>query len=287
MAHMPSRSARTPDRRLVERLRAAGCVFAEDEARLLLSSAASVTELDAMAERRAAGEPLEHILGWAEFCGLRISVDRGVFVPRRRTSLLVDQAAALALPGAVVVDMCCGSGAVGVALGAALGHIELHAVDIDPAAVRCARRNVTPMGGQVYAGDLFEPLPTALRGRVDLLVANTPYVPTDAIGQMPPEARDHEPRAALDGGRDGLDIQRRVAAAAAAWLAATGHLLVETSEGQAAESVSLLVGQGLLARVARSDDLGATVVIGRQPTHNMGGDWANMGMRNRRHPLTQ
>src|SRR5947208_16853812 len=128
----------------VTRLRAAGCVFAEDEARLLVSAARTPAELAAMVDRRAAGVPLEHVLGWAEFCGLRIAVDPGVFVPRRRTEFLVRQAAALARQAAgaparqdpgrpravVVVDLCCGSGAVGAALAAALGQVELHAADI-------------------------------------------------------------------------------------------------------------------------------------------------------------
>ena len=171
-------------------------------------------------------QTLEHVIGWAEFCGLRIAVESGVFVPRRRTEFLVDQAAALAKPGAVVVDLCCGTGAVGAALTAALEQIELYAADIDPAAVRCARRNVTAAGGYVYEGDLYEPLPATLRGRVDILVANAPYVPADAIELLPREARIYESLVALDGGADGLDVQRRVATAAPLWLTPGGHLLV-------------------------------------------------------------
>jgi release factor glutamine methyltransferase len=248
---------------IVTRLRAAGCVFAEDEARLLMSAARTPADLDTMVDRRAAGLPLEHVLGWAEFCDLRIAVDPGVFVPRRRTELLVRQAAALARPRAVVVDLCCGSGAVGAALIAALDRVELHAADIDPAAVRCARRNVAAAGGQVYEGDLYQPLPPALRGRVDVLVVNAPYVPTDAIELMPPEAREHEPRVALDGGMDGLDVQRRVAAGAPLWLAPGGHLLIETSKRQAPQTVETFTRNGLIPRVTSSDELDATVVIGR------------------------
>ena len=222
-----------PRAAIVTRLRQAGCVFAEDEARLLISAARTPADLAAMVDRRAAGQPLEHVLGWAEFCGLRIAVDPGVFVPRRRTEFLVRQAAALARRAAgppaprppgrphrqpdparprpvVVVDLCCGSGAVGAALAAALDRVELHAADIDPAAVRCARRNVAAAGGQVYRGDLYAPLPARLRGRIDILAANVPYVPTGAVGLLPPEARIHEPRVALDGGADGLDVLRRV-----------------------------------------------------------------------------
>ncbi|AXI79990.1 putative protein N(5)-glutamine methyltransferase [Peterkaempfera bronchialis] len=250
---------------IVTRLRAAGCVFAEDEAQLLISTARTPDELAAMVERRAAGLPLEHVLGWADFCGLRIAVDPGVFVPRRRTEFLVERAAALAGPGAVVVDLCCGSGALGAALAAGLGGVELHAADLDPAAVRCARRNVAAAGGRVYQGDLYAPLPAALRGRVDLLLANVPYVPTEEVGLLPAEARIHEARVALDGGADGLDVLRRVTADAPQWLAPGGHLLVETSERQAPQAVEAFARSGLTTRIATSDELYATVVIGTRP----------------------
>jgi release factor glutamine methyltransferase len=177
-----------------------------------------------MAGQRAAGLPLEQVLGWAEFCGLRITVAPGVFVPRRRTEFLVQQALALARPGALIVDLCCGAGAIGAALAAGVERAEVHAADIDPAAVRCARQNLP--AGRVYQGDLYEPLPAALRGRVQVLTANVPYVPTGEIGYLPPEARVHEPPAALDGGPDGLDVLRRVAAGAPGWLAPGGHLLI-------------------------------------------------------------
>src|SRR4051794_17442032 len=143
-----------------------------------------------MLARRVAGVPLEYVVGWAEFRGLRIVVDEGVFVPRRRTELLVEQGAALAPPDAVVVDLCCGSGAVATALAVELPGAEVHAADVDPAAVRCARRNLEPRGGYVHEGDLAGPLPVDLRGRVDLLLANAPYVPTAEVPLMPPEARD-------------------------------------------------------------------------------------------------
>lgn len=257
----------SPHRRsaVVTRLRAAGCVFAEDEARLLISAARTPADLAVMVDRRAAGLPLEHVLGWAEFCGLRIAVDPGVFVPRRRTEFLVHQAAAVARTPAVVVDMCCGSGAVGAALAATGDRVELHAVDIDPNAVRCARHNLAAGGGQVYEGDLYEPLPAVLRGRVDVLVANAPYVPTEAVRLLPAEARAHEPRVTLDGGPDGLDVLRRVIATARSWLAPGGHLLVEASERQAPQAAAAMARSGLFPRVTRSDDLNATVVIGVGP----------------------
>ncbi|SFK83046.1 release factor glutamine methyltransferase [Paenibacillus sp. 1_12] len=250
---------------IVNRLRASGCVFAEDETRLLISAAQTLADLAAMVDRRSAGLPLEHVIGWAEFCGLRIAVDPGVFVPRQRTEFLVRQAIALARSRAVVVDLCCGSGALGTALVAALDRIELYAVEIDPTAVRCAHRNVTAVGGHVYEGDLYDPLPVELQGRVDILVANAPYVPTEAIRLLPPEARIHEAWIALDGGADGLDVQRRVAAAAPLWLAPGGHLLVETSQRQAPQTVEIFACNGLIPQMTSSDELDATVVIGTRP----------------------
>jgi release factor glutamine methyltransferase len=264
---------------IVATLRAAGCVFAEDEAQLLVSEALTPEALATMVDRRVAGVPLEHILGWAEFCGLRIAVDHGVFVPRRRTEFLVLQAADLArrIPAGrrpVVLDLCCGSGALGVALAVALGvaldsdraQMELYAADCDPAAVRCARRNVGAVRGRVYEGDLYEPLPATLRGGVDVLLANVPYVPTEDVELLPPEARIHEARTALDGGADGLDVLRRVTADAPRWLAAGGHVLFEVSERQVPQALAAVTRAGLIPAVARSDELYATVVIGTRRT---------------------
>ncbi|WP_133913189.1 putative protein N(5)-glutamine methyltransferase [Streptomyces sp. NBC_00582] len=247
---------------VVAALRGAGCVFAEDEAELIISTARTPAERAAMVARRVAGHPLELVVGWAEFRGLRITVEPGVFVPRRRTEFLVEQALAHAPHASVVVDLCCGSGAVGAALAAALGRVELHAADIDPVAVRCARANVAAHGGHAHRGDLFEALPGELRGRVDILAANVPYVPTDEVPLLPAEARDHEPRTALDGGGDGLDVLRRVAAEAPEWLAPGGILLVETSERQAPAAVEAFARAGLTARPAEDEERYAHVVVG-------------------------
>jgi release factor glutamine methyltransferase len=267
------------------RLRAAGCVFAEEEARLLVAAAGSADDLSGMVSRRAAGLPLEHVLGWAEFCGLRIAVDPGVFVPRRRTEFLVRQAVLLgrqgtgpaaapaaaaglgagppgAPPALVVVDLCCGSGAVGAALAAALAPVELHAADIDPAAVACARRNLAAAAGRVYLGDLYQPLPPGLRGRIAILAANVPYVPSDEVSLLPAEAREHEPRTAVDGGADGLGVLRRVAQQAPSWLAPGGRLLSEISERQAPQAAEGFARAGLTPEVAASEELNATVIIG-------------------------
>ncbi|WP_054813177.1 putative protein N(5)-glutamine methyltransferase [Nocardia arizonensis] len=259
---------------VVARLRAAGCVFAEEEAALLVESAERTgAALEQMVARRVSGVPLEHLVGWAEFHGGRVAVAPGVFVPRRRTGFLVDLAADLLSERTVsrptVLDLCCGSGALGLALAAALAEdgvaIDLVAADIEPAAVACARGNLAAYGARVYEGDLFAPLPAALRGRVDILLCNTPYVPTDMIAHMPPEARDHEPRRALDGGPDGLDVLRRVAARASVWLAPGGTLLVEESEGQAPTAAAILRRHGLSAHVTDSEEYYATAVIGTRP----------------------
>ncbi|MBY8878358.1 putative protein N(5)-glutamine methyltransferase [Actinacidiphila acidipaludis] len=254
----------TPDE-VAAVLRTAGCVFAEDEARLLMDAARDPADLAAGVARRAAGLPLEHVVGWAEFMSLRIAVDERVFVPRRRTEFLVECGLALVRERArnrppVVVDLCCGSGAIGVALAAHLDAAELHAADLDPAAVACARRNVEPAGGAVHQGDLFAALPADLRGRIDLLAANVPYVPTSDVALLPAEARDHEARIALDGGADGLDVLRRVVAGAGDWLAPGGGLLFEVSERQAPRAVAVARDGGLDARVAEDDERGATVV---------------------------
>jgi len=263
---------------IVSRLRAAGCVFAEDEARILTAAARTPAELAAMVDRRVIGHPLEHVVGWADFCGLRIAVSDGVFVPRRRSEFLVRQAVGVALAqGAVsakashplpeeqrvvVADLCCGSGAIGLAVVSALAHTDLYAADIEPAAVACARQNLRAVGGHVYQGDLYDPLPASLRGRIDVLVVNAPYVPTGEIAFMPAEARLHEPAVALDGGSDGVAMHRRVADGAPGWLAAGGHLLIETSARQAELTAAAVTASGLTATVAAEDDVDATVVIG-------------------------
>ncbi|MCQ9165317.1 putative protein N(5)-glutamine methyltransferase [Arthrobacter sp. STN4] len=250
---------------LVARLRAAGCVYAEEEAGILLEAAAGTDGLDAMVRRRVDGRPLEHIVGWAAFRGLRIGVVPGVFVPRLRTEFLVMQAAGIlrGAAGAVVLDLCCGSGAIGTALASEFPGVEVHAADIDPAAVECASGNLSRFGGTAHCGDLFDPLPRELQGRFAVIVANAPYVPTQEIAFMPQEARLFEPDAALNGGADGLDIQRRIATGAGKWLRPGGHVIVETSPAQAAESVRILARNGFTAASVHSDEVGGTAAVGR------------------------
>ena len=242
-------------------------------------AAASGPELEALVSRRVAGEPLEHLLGWASFMGLRIVVGPGVFVPRRRSELLVRLAVSIVRRrmrprgprddasrgglSTLVVDLCCGSGAIGAALAAECPEAEVWAADVDPVAVSYARRNLP--ADRVVEGDLYDALPARLRGAVDVLVVNAPYVPTDAIAMMPPEARDHEPRVALDGGTDGVDLHRRIAAGARGWLRPGGHLLVETGRSQAALTAAACEAAGLAAHVETDDDLDATAVVAAAP----------------------
>jgi release factor glutamine methyltransferase len=241
-------------------LRAAGCVFAEEEAALLAAAAPDGDALAALVRRRAAGEPVEQVVGHADFAGVRVRLRSGVFVPRVRSELLVRVAAERAAEDAVVVDLCCGSGALGLAVARRRPGVTLHAADVDPVAVACARDNLG--GDRVHQGDLFDALPADLRGRVDVLLANVPYVATRHLALLPAEARDHEPRTALDGGDDGLGVFRRVVAGAPGWLAPGGMLLSEITGAQVPAATAAVRAAGLRAAVVDDDDLEARVVTG-------------------------
>ncbi len=247
---------------VVARLRAAGCVWAEDEAALLDAAATDPADLAALVARRVAGEPLETVLGWVDFLGRRLVVAPGVFVPRRRTELLARTTLreVAARPGRpVVVEMCCGVAPVAACLDDTAA--EVHAADIDATALGCATSNAS--SAALHQGDLYRALPVRLRARVDVLAANAPYVPTHRIADMPPEARDHEPRAALDGGADGVDLHRRIAAGASEWLVPGGVLLVETSPGQADLTTSAMEAAGLTTSVEVDLEVGGCVAVGR------------------------
>jgi release factor glutamine methyltransferase len=246
----------------VVRLRAAGCVFAEDEAAVLGGAAADLAHLSRLIERRARGEPLEQVVGFADFCGVRVRLRPGVFVPRVRSELLVHIALIeVGTAAGTVVDLCCGSGALGLAVRDRAPAVRLLAADSDPVAVACALDN---LGGDVFQGDLFAALPQTLRGRIDVLLANVPYVATEHLDLLPAEARLHEPRIALDGGADGLEVFRAVVAGAADWLAPGGLLLSEITEAQTGAAVAAVRAAGLTADIVEDDDLEARAVLGRR-----------------------
>ncbi|MGO4256196.1 putative protein N(5)-glutamine methyltransferase [Marmoricola sp. RAF53] len=251
---------------LVTALRGAGCVYAEEEAEVLRTAAAEGRDLTGMLARRVAGEPLEWVVGRAEFRtedgdGVTVLVRPGVFVPRPRTIELALVAEEFLPAGGVLVDLCCGSGAIAAFLLHRVPGIRVLAADVDPVAAACAAENLPP--GAVYCGDLFDPLPEDLRGTVDVLVANTPYVPSDVVPLMPPEARDHEPLHTLDGGPDGLALLRRISAAAAGWLRPGGVLLIEINESQYDAARDAFEAGGLLT-TARIDPDGTSVVVGQR-----------------------
>lgn len=259
----PARGA-PPAEQVVARLRGAGCVWAEAEAALLLEAAAGPAGLESLVARRVAGEPLELVLGWVDFLGRRLRVGPGVFVPRRRTELLarttLAEAAARTRPGrapVVVVEMCCGVAPVAACLPAG---VEAHAADVSAVALEWARTNAPRAA--LHEGDLYDALPRELRGRVEVLAANAPYVPTGRIADMPPEARDHEPLASLDGGGDGVDLHRRLAAAAGEWLAPGGVLVVETGRSQVALTSGTMVAAGLATRVVEDPAIDGCVIVG-------------------------
>lgn len=214
-------------------LRRAGCVFAEEEAAVLREHAAGAAELDELSARRAAGEPLEHLVGWVRFGDLRLRVGPGVFVPRQRSLLLarIAVAAVRARRSPLVLEAFCGVAPIAATVAAAGLDARLHVIDIDPAALACARQNL-PRGSGVHLGDGLSPLPPGLRGHVDVIAAVPPYVPDASVGFLPHEACDHEPRNALVGGPDGLDHILELIRAAPDWLCVGGELLIEMNKAQ-------------------------------------------------------
>ena len=255
---------------LVRRLRAAGCVFAEDEAAVLQRSTSDPARLEAMLRRREAGEPLEHVVGWVGFGDLRLAVGPGGFVPRQRSMLRARAAAGLARgqSAPVLVEAFAGVAPVAAWVSAAVPGVEVHACDLDPRALAHARRNLPP-GAGVHVGPLLEGLPVALRGRVTLLVAVPPYVPRSAAALLPREALDHEPATALFGGDDGLDLLRALLDGSGPWLAPGGAVLVELGAGQCPAAVAHAQAAGCSVRRRDGED-GQTAVLEVRPP---GGRW--------------
>jgi release factor glutamine methyltransferase len=206
---------------VVARLAAAGCVAPEAEADELVGASRDAASLERAIGRRVDGEPLEWIVGSFVFCGSRRRIEPGVYVPRSQTEELARRAAARLPTHGCALDLCCGSGAIAAHLADAAPSTVVVGIDLDPVAVRCARGN----GVMAVRGDVATPIRTS--ARFDVITAVAPYVPTDAIAYLPTDVRSHEPRLALDGGAEGLDVVHRVVVAAAALLRRGGVLLVE------------------------------------------------------------
>ncbi|MGZ4109833.1 MAG: N5-glutamine methyltransferase family protein [Actinomycetota bacterium] len=217
-------------RRIVSELAAAGCVAPSAEADEIVRAAANGTrDVDEMVARRVRGEPLAWVVGSTGFCGLRIAVDPGVFVPRPQSEALALRAVQLLPADGVAVDLCTGCGAIAAVLREHRPDATILGTDLDPVAVACARRN----GVDARPGDLDEPLPAELRGRVDVVTAVVPYVPTEELHLLPSDVRAFEPRAALDGGAGGLIVLGRAAEAAARSLRPGGSAIFELGGDQA------------------------------------------------------
>jgi release factor glutamine methyltransferase len=208
--------------------------------------------------RRLAREPLQHIVGTQAFRGVVVRVDDTVLVPRPETEVLTGWALELleaARRGALVIDVGTGSGCIACALATERDDVRVVALDVSPAAVALAEANVAALGlagrVEVRRSDLFSSLDTE---RADLIVSNPPYLPTAIIASLAPEVRDHDPRLALDGGADGLDVIRRLVEAAPRWLAPGGRLVLETAgEPQVRIAAALMRQHGLSEVVTRRD----------------------------------
>lgn len=240
----------------VERLRQAGCVFAEQEAALISARFTSTADRSAAVEKRCAGTPLELVLGRVEFAGTTVVVRPQVFLPRHRAENLVEAVDAVgrtltnrrpADQPVTVLDLGCGTGAIAAALGARHPEWSIHASDVDLAAVECARLNALEFGFAVHRSDWFDGLPTQLRGQLDMVVAHLPYVPTDQIPLLPRDYRAAEPTASIDGGTDGLDPWRAVVASCSGWLRTNGHVLTQLTSAQQAAAAEIADTVGLVA----------------------------------------
>lgn len=227
---------------LAWRLADAGCVAAREEAAELLEAAADADELETLVRRRASGEPLAWVVGSVPFCGIRVAVHRGVYVPRWQTEPLARRAAALLPQGGVAVDLCTGAGAVARVLQAAVTSATVVATDVDPAAVRCARDN----GVDARLGHLDDPLPAALLGSVDVVTAVVPYVPTDELVFLPRDVVAFEPSLALDGGDGGLRLLSSVVERSTRWLRPGGWLLLELGGDQASSVAGQMAAAGFV-----------------------------------------
>ena len=235
---------------------------AEDEAAQLLAAATDADVLEVLVRRRTAGEPLAWLVGGVEFCGLRVKVHPGVYVPRWQTESLAERAASRLPAEGVAVDLCTGAGAVAAVLQARRPAATVLATDIDPGAVACARAN----GVEALLGDLEGPLPHALLGEVDVVTAVAPYVPTDELVFLPRDVVAFEPRRALDGGRDGVEVLCALVGRSTRWLRPGGWLLLEIGGRQAATVSKGMEAAGLeKITVLRDQEGDDRAIEGRRP----------------------
>jgi release factor glutamine methyltransferase len=211
---------------VVHRLGAAGCVAAEDEAALFIAAAPDPHTLETWICRREHGEPPSWITGRAQFCGRALHVAPGVYVPRPQTEELARRAAVLLPDHGRALDLCTGAGAVAAYLRASVPTAAVFGADVDRGAAACAARN----GVAAVVADVGQPL--RARDGFDVVTAVAPYVPTGELTLLPADVQRYEPRVALDGGADGLDLVRRVIAAAARLLRPGGWLLIEVGADQ-------------------------------------------------------
>jgi release factor glutamine methyltransferase len=250
-----------PRLRVASALEAAGCVAPAEEADELLRAAAEgAGDLDDLLARRLRGEPLAWVTGSTEFCGIRIRIDPGVYVPRPHTEALARRAASLLPATGVAIDLCTGSGAVAVVMREGRPEATIVATDLDPAAVACAAAN----GVAALQGDLDEPLPPSLAGRVDVLTAVVPDVPTESLHLLPRDVQAYEPRSTLDGGPGGTALLERVVRLSPRWLRPGGRLVLELGDDQAASLAPTMAAAGLrpvdVLRDAEGDDRGIEAV---------------------------
>lgn len=208
-----------------------------------------------LARRRAAREPLQLVLGGTDFRGHAIAVRPGVFVPRPETELLVEHAIERLPAGGTVVEPCTGSGAVACAIGVERPTTRIIATDRDADAVALARHNAAQLGAaiDVRRGDLLEPVPDALRGAVDVLVVNPPYLATSEVAELPAEVAEWDPVDALVAGPTGHEVSDLLLAAASRWLVAGGSLVLELDERRVDAAADRAVGCGLVDVESRRD----------------------------------
>jgi len=259
------------------------------EARLLTSSAAEKTKeefardmklyvnrgfeekVDGLLSRRLTGEPLAYIIGSWEFYGIPVQVTRDVMIPRIDTEVLVSQAIAMAkwLPaGSRVLDLCCGSGCVGLAIAKNLPQVKVVLADMSPEAMKVSRANVVlnKLTGRVSCAivDARRSPPYSLLGEFDLIVSNPPYIPTEDIAGLCDTVREHEPVLALDGGPDGLEFYRVITSEWKKILKPEGALLFECGVDQAADVADIFITNGMTRIIRCRDTLGIErVVVGQ------------------------